>query len=132
MTDNNLSQYPFADILGISLDSEDDGKIVLRMKRNEVNVGGVRNSINGGILATYAEISAHVAINSKMLFGSEIKHTQDLSAAYLEAAISDFIMAEAHVQRMGKTATVTVDLKDETLEKTFCICRVTCSVGKID
>ena len=102
MTDNNLSQYPFADILGISLDSEDDGKIVLRMKRNEVNVGGVRNSINGGILATY------------------------------ESAVSDFIMAEAHVQRMGKTATVTVDLKDETLEKTFCICRVTCSVGKID
>ena len=132
MTDNNLSQYPFADILGISLDSEDDGKIVLRMKRNEVNVGGVRNSINGGILATYAEIAAHVAINSKMLFGSEIKHTQDLSAAYLESAISDFIMAEAHVQRMGKTATVTVDLKDATWEKTFCICRVTCSVGKID
>ena len=132
MTDNNLSQYPFADILGISLDSEDDGKIVFRMKRNEVNVGGVRNSINGGILATYAEIAAHVAINSKMLFVSKIKHTQDLSAAYLESAISDFIMAEAHVQRMGKTATVTVDLKDETLEKTFCICRVTCSVGKID
>ena len=132
MRDDNLSQYPFADILGISLDSEDDEKIVLRMKRNEVNVGGVRNSINGGILASYAEIAAHVAINSKILAGSEIKQTQDLSAAYLESAISDFIMAEAHVQRMGRTATVTVTLKDEMWEKTFCICRVTCSVGKID
>ncbi len=129
---DNLSQYPFADILEISLDSEDDEKIVLRMKRNEVNVGGVRNSINGGILASYAEIAAHVAINSKILAGSEIKQTQDLSAAYLESAISDFIMAEAHVRRMGRTATVTVTLKDEMLEKTFCICRVTCSVGKID
>ena len=132
MKDNNLNQYPFANILGISLESVDDKKIVLRMKRNSVNVGGVRNSINGGILATYAEIAAHVAINSKILTGSEIKRTQDLSAAYLESAVSDFIMAEAHIQRMGKTATVTVDLKDETLEKTFCICRGTCSVGKID
>jgi len=132
MRDNNLSQYPFADLLGISLESIDDKKIVLRMKRNSVNVGGVRNSINGGILATYAELAAHVAINSKILTGSEIKQTQDLSAAYLESAISDFIMAEAHIQRMGKTATVTVELKDEALEKTFCICRVTCSVGKIN
>ena len=60
MKDDNLNQYPFADILGISLESVDDKKIVLRMKRNSVNVGGVRNSINGGILATYAEIAAHV------------------------------------------------------------------------
>jgi acyl-coenzyme A thioesterase PaaI-like protein len=55
-----------------------------------------------------------------------------LSIAYLESAISDFIMAEAHIQRMGKTATVTVELKDEVLEKIFCICRVTCSVGRIN
>ena len=132
MRDNNIGQYPFADLLGISLESIDDKKIVLRMKRNNVNVGGVRNSINGGILATYAELAAHVAINSKILAGSEIKQTQDLSVAYLESAISDFIMAEAYIQRMGKTATVTIELKDETFEKTFCICRVTCSVGKIN
>tara|TARA_B110000438_G_scaffold46555_1_gene46740 strand:+ start:6595 stop:6993 length:399 start_codon:yes stop_codon:yes gene_type:complete len=132
MPDNNLGQYPFADILGISLESVNDKKIVLRMKRNSVNVGGVRNSINGGILATYAEIAAHVAINSKIATGSEIKQTQDLSIAYLESAISDFIMAEAHIQRMGKTATVTIELKDEALEKIFCICRVTCAVGRIN
>jgi acyl-coenzyme A thioesterase PaaI-like protein len=90
MRDNNLGQYPFVDILEISLESIDDKKIILRMKRNNVNVGGVRNSINGGILATYAEISSHVAINSRMLAGSEIKQTQDLSIAYLvPSALND-------------------------------------------
>ncbi len=124
-----LNEYPFVTALGITLSDNQGTKAIFEMSRNETNVGGVRNSINGGILATYVEMVAHFLIKQNLREHSEIKHTQDLNIAYLNSAVSDTTRAEAYLMRMGRTSTVIVELWDKDRMTLFCHARVSCAVG---
>ena len=124
-----LNEYPFVTALGITLSENQGTNAIFEMARNETNVGGVRNSINGGILATYVEIAAHFLIEQNLRERSEIKHTQDLNIAYLNSAVSETTRAEASLVRMGRTSTVIVELWDGDRGTLFCHARVSCAVG---
>ena len=56
------------------------------LHRSEVNVAGVRDSINGGVLASLAELSAHVALRTVINDGGRVARTQDLSISYTSSA----------------------------------------------
>jgi uncharacterized protein (TIGR00369 family) len=78
-----------------------DGVARLSMRRTDVTVGGVRNSINGGVLAALVELAAHSALGSQLGPGEVIEGTVDLSVTYLRASLGDPTVAEARVLRKG-------------------------------
>jgi acyl-coenzyme A thioesterase PaaI-like protein len=47
--------------LGITVREIEPGRALLSMERNGTNVSGIRDSINGGVQVTYAELAAHIA-----------------------------------------------------------------------
>jgi uncharacterized protein (TIGR00369 family) len=104
------------------------------MERNDTNVSGVRDSINGGVQATYAEVAAHIAIGTLLDDGGRISGTQDVSVSYAYSATSMWTMAEARVLRHGRLTVVDVDVRvgdagdDE--GRLNAKARVTCSLAR--
>ncbi len=78
-----------------------DGVARLAMRRTDVTVGGVRNSINGGVLAALVELAGHCALGTLLEPGEVIEGTVDLSVSYLRASLGDPTVAEARVLRKG-------------------------------
>lgn len=78
-----------------------EGVARLAMRRTDVTVGGVRNSINGGVLAALVELAAHCALGSQLGPGEVIEGTVDVSVSYLRASLGDPTVAEARVLRKG-------------------------------
>lgn len=78
-----------------------EGVARLAMRRTDVTVGGVRNSINGGVLAALVELAAHCALASQLAPGEVIEGTVDLSVSYLRASLGNPTVAEARVLRKG-------------------------------
>jgi uncharacterized protein (TIGR00369 family) len=78
-----------------------DGVARLSMRRTDVTVGGVRNSINGGVLAALVELAGHCALGSVLNEGEVIEGTVDVSVSYLRASLGDPTVAEARVLRKG-------------------------------
>ena len=97
--------------LGITVREIEPGRVLLTMERNRTNVSGVRDSINGGVQATYAELAAHIAIGTLLGEGERIDRTQDVSVSYLYSATSKWTMAEARVLRHGRLTVVDVDVR---------------------
>ncbi len=96
--------------LGITVREIEPGRVLLAMERNGTNVSGVRDSINGGVQATFAELAAHIAIGTLLGEGERIEQTQDVSISYLYSATSIWTMAEARVLRHGRLTVVDVDV----------------------
>ena len=78
-----------------------EGVARLSMRRTDVTVGGVRNSINGGVLAALVELAAHCALASQLEEGQVIEGTVDVSVSFLRASLGDPTVAEARVLRKG-------------------------------
>lgn len=78
-----------------------EGGARLSMRRTDVTVGGVRNSINGGVLATLIELAGHCALNAALAPGEVIEGTVDLSVSFLRASLGDPTVAEARLLRKG-------------------------------
>jgi len=97
--------------LGITVREIEPGRVLLAMERNGTNVSGVRDSINGGVQATYAELAAHIAIGTLLGEGDRIDTTQDVSVSYVHSATAKWTMAEAHVLRHGRLTVVDVDVR---------------------
>ncbi len=124
-------QQPFLTALSIELVTLDEGRARLLLHRTEVNVAGVRDSINGGVLASLAELAAHVALRSVLGEGGRVARTQDLSISYISSARSEHTVAEATVLRVGRLAVVDVaiaegDDRGEHTGALNCQARVSC------
>lgn len=121
---------PLPRALGITLEAIEDGYARLTMARNDVTVGGVRNSIHGGVLATYAELAAHVALRTVIDEGGRVERTQDLSVSYLSSAVGEHTVAEARVLRRGRLSVVEVTLTDGESGVLNCRARVSCVLAR--
>jgi acyl-coenzyme A thioesterase PaaI-like protein len=104
------------------------------MARNATNVAGVRDSINGGVQATVAEVAAHLAVSTLLGPGEYIEGTQDLGISYLVSARSAVTVIDARVLRHGRLTVVDVELRvgDEgpELGTINAKVRVTCALGR--
>ena len=107
----NWEQRPLLRELGISVREIEAGRALLAMERNETNVSGIRDSINGGVLAACAELAAQIATGTLLNEGERIDHTQDVSISYLYSATAKWTLAEARVLRHGRLTVVDVDIR---------------------
>ena len=125
------NEQPYLAALAIKVLTVAEGRARLVLHRAEVNVAGVRDSINGGVLASMAELAAHVALGSVVEDGGRVVRTQDLSISYTSSARSPHTVAEATVLRVGRLAVVDVAIAegDDRGERTGvlnCQARVSC------
>ncbi len=124
------SGQPLPRAFGLTLEALEDGYARLAMPRNDVTVGGIRNSIHGGVLATYAELAAHVALRTVIDEGGRVERTQDLSVSYLFSAVGESTVAEARVLRRGRLSVVEVTLTDRESGVLNCRARVSCVLAR--
>jgi uncharacterized protein (TIGR00369 family) len=92
---------PFLTELDISVDVIEQGYARLSMSRNDVAVGGIRDSINGGVVASLAELAAEIALSSTLGPGESIVSSVDVGLSYLTSALGDPTVAEGRVLRKG-------------------------------
>lgn len=120
--------------LGVTVTDLDRGRACLALARNNTNVAGVRNSINGGVQATVAEIAAHLATTTLLGTGEHIVGTQDLGISYLTSATSAVTTIDARVLRHGRLTVVDVELRvgdeGDAAGQLNAKVRVTCALGR--
>jgi uncharacterized protein (TIGR00369 family) len=121
---------PLCGALEIRVEAIERGHARVSIHRNERVMGGVRNSINGGVLAMLAEIAAHVAFGTMLEPGASIARTQDVSIAYASSATAERTVAEARVLRVGGTALAAVELTDGDDGHLNCAARVSCMLER--
>jgi uncharacterized protein (TIGR00369 family) len=92
---------PFLVALSIEVDRLEDGYVRLTMPRNDITVGGVRNSINGGVVASYGELAAKIALSTMLGPGESIETVVDVGLSFLTSARGDPTIAEGRVLRKG-------------------------------
>ncbi|MDP6606459.1 MAG: PaaI family thioesterase [Dehalococcoidia bacterium] len=92
---------PFLTELGVSVDVIEEGYARLTMSRNDIAVGGIRDSINGGVVASLAELAAEIALSSTLGPGESIVSSVDVGLSYLTSALGDPTVAEGRVLRKG-------------------------------
>ncbi len=106
---------PFLIALDIGVERLDEGYAKLSMRRTKVTVGGIRNSINGGVVASYAELVARVALSTALEEGESIEGTVDLGVSYLSSARGDPTLAEGRLLRKGgRLCVCDVEISDGT------------------
>jgi len=131
---NEWEQRPLLRELGVTVTELDRGHAHLAMARNATNVAGVRDSINGGVQATVAEIAAHLASSTLLGAGEHIVGTQDLGISYLMSATSAVTTIDARVLRHGRLTVVDVELRvgdeGDALGQLNAKVRVTCALGR--
>ena len=117
---------PVCAALEIRVEAVERGHARVAIHRTARAMGGVRNSINGGVLAMLAEITAHICLGTMLEPGASIARTQDVSIAYASSATAERTVANARVLRVGGTALATVELTDGDDGHLNCAARVSC------
>ncbi len=118
------------DAFSISVEAAEDGHARLAMRRTDITVGGVRGSINGGVVAALAELAAHLALRSALSADQAIEATVDLSISYLSSARGDPTVAEGRVLRKGSRLCVSdVEIRDGESGRLNAKARVTCALA---
>lgn len=127
-------KHPLLQGLEVTVTDLELGRACLAMQRNNTNVSGVRNSINGGVQASVSEIAAHLATSTLLSEGEWIEATQDLSISYLYSARAQLTIIEARVLRHGRLTVVDVDVRvgdsDEDHGRLNAKARVTCALKR--
>ena len=122
---------PFLIALDIGVEHLDRGYAKLSMRRTNVTVGGIRNSINGGVVASYAELVARVALSTALEEGESIEGTVDLGVSYLSSARGDPTLAEARLLRKGgRLCVCDVEIRDGANGAINAKARVTNSIAR--
>lgn len=121
---------PLCRELDIRIEAVERGYARLAVHRNNRSVGGVRNSINGGVLATLAEVAAHVCLGTVLEPGGRIERTQDVSISYASSATAERTVAEARMLRVGRTAVTAVTITDGDDGHVNCAARVSCVLAR--
>ena len=107
-----------------------EGGVRLVMERTDVTVGGVRNGINGGVLATLVELAGHLALRAVLEDGVHIERTQEVGLSFLSAARAQTV-ADARVLRLGgRLGVASVEVRDGETGTLNVAGRVTCVLAR--
>lgn len=99
--------------LGAEVDSAGDGAARLSIARERVQLRGVRDSINGGIVAALSEAAFRVCLEALLEPGERLGRTQEVTVAYLSAARGERTTFEARLLRKGRRLAVgEVEVRD--------------------
>ncbi|MCE7929148.1 MAG: PaaI family thioesterase [Dehalococcoidia bacterium] len=103
----HFAEFPFHKYLGLTIEEARPGFARLCLHTSERTLGGIGNSVHGGILASIVDIAMLQALFP--LFGpnEEPSGTADLNITYLRPALGERIYAEATVLKKGRQQAVT-------------------------
>jgi uncharacterized protein (TIGR00369 family) len=108
-----LERAPFSVMLGLKIESADDGSATVRMPFDLrlLNEGGPTAPVHGGAIAALADVAACAAVWS--LTATTRTATVSITVNYTGFAVSSDLIARARVKRHGKRiASVSVEVFD--------------------
>ena len=98
---------------GVRVTALDEERAVLSVPRESVRLRGVRDSLNGGVVATLAAAAGRLLLQSRIEDGTRPGRVSDLDIAYLSAARGDVTTFEARMLRLGRqVAVIEVEVRD--------------------
>ena len=120
-----IEQIPYAELIGIELDSyKDDGAPVFRLNNNANNIGNpILPAIHGGVIGGFMELSAALHLIATM---NELAMPKiiDFSLDYLRAGRCQTTYASCQVWRQGsRVANVAINAWQESESKTIATAR---------
>ena len=110
-----LANHDHLQDLGITLDHQEEGRVVLSLPHDESLANPGSNTMQGGVVATLIDHGGGAAIRTVLDEPFETPHaTTDLNVTYLRPATGD-LTAEAEVVRAGTAmGVVAVDVTGDT------------------
>lgn len=104
---------PFASALGIRVEALEPGVATLLLERSGVSVSGIRDSLNGGVVAACAELAGRLALYTELGDGESLGGTVDLSVSFISAARGDPTRVVGRLLRKGGRLCVSdVEVRD--------------------
>jgi len=91
---------------GVQVAVLDAEQLVLRVPREAVRLRGVRDSLNGGVVATLAAAAGRLLLQARLGEGERAGRASDLDIAYLSAARGSVTTFEASMLRQGRQVAV--------------------------
>jgi len=110
-----LANHGHLQDLGITLDHQEEGRVVLSLPHDESLVNPGSEAMQGGVVATLVDHGGGAAIRTVLADPFETPHaTTDLNVTYLRPATGD-LTADAEVVRAGSSmGVVSVDVTGDT------------------
>ena len=108
-----LSEGPFSVLLGLTVDSAQQGIVTVRMPFHErlLNYGPPNVPVHGGAIASLADFAACAAVWT--LPATQQSATISLTVNYSAPAVQSELLATATVRRSGKrVASIAVEIRD--------------------
>jgi uncharacterized protein (TIGR00369 family) len=108
-----LSEGPFSVLLGLTVDSAQQGMVTVRMPFHErlLNYGPPNVPVHGGAIASLADFAACAAVWT--LPATQRSATISLTINYSAPAVQSELLATATVRRSGKrVASIAVEILD--------------------
>lgn len=99
-----FAPWPLIQEWDMTFEELEPGKATLRLRPNKHTVNGPRGNVNGGVLATVADMTSALAL-STVFDGLMPFATQDLHIRYLEPAKGE-VIGKAEVVRLSKRGAV--------------------------
>jgi uncharacterized protein (TIGR00369 family) len=98
---------------GVHVTALDEERVVLSVPRASVRLRGVRDSLNGGVVATLAAAAGRLLVQARLAEGERAGRASDLDIAYLSAARGSVTIFEASMLRQGRQVAVCeVEVRD--------------------
>ena len=102
-------------LLGLEVEATGEGSARIVAERSKIHLRGVRNSINGGIVAALGEAAAYACLEAAVAPGERVTGLREVSISYLSAARAERTFVDAHLLRKGgRIAVVQIDVRDAT------------------
>jgi uncharacterized protein (TIGR00369 family) len=109
----SIERSPFAQMLGLKIESGSDGIAVARMpfRAALLNDGGLEAPVHGGAIAALADFTACAAVWS--IDATQRSATISMTINYTGMAVQSDLVASAKLRRHGKrVASLTVEIRD--------------------
>ncbi len=108
-------RQPFYAMFGIEIEALEEGFARIGVERDRVPLRGVRDSLNGGVVASLGEAAAQLCLTTQLRANEVLGPTHEVSVSYLTSARGEHTVAEARLlRRGGRVAVADVELRDTT------------------
>jgi uncharacterized protein (TIGR00369 family) len=106
-------RQPLFALFGIELEALEAGYARIGVARDDVPLRGVRDSLNGGVVASLGEAATQLCLTTQLAPDEVLGATHEISVSYLTSALGERTIAEARLLRRGRRIAVgDVEIRD--------------------
>ena len=125
--------HPIFISFGIEIEALQDSYVRLRVARTLVPLRGVRDSLNGGVVASLADAAMQLCTSTVLNQNEQVGSTLELSVSYLSSARGEYTNVEAHLlRRGGRIAVGDIEICDASDGTINAKARVTCGIERTE